>query len=218
MTSYIRKQALCASKGESLAGAEREQSAAARAVEHTWHRAFIPGCWHCRYTDTGFLVNDVTVDGALLCLRDLWMRWDVPSVGGVTPDSIAMLFLLRPFPGEALELVSLLRRGDHVNLGRAVAHACALQTAQQAESASWLVGAELLILGTGAQIAPVSPAVQAALRDQGIGLEVADTVLMLSLACNTQMLVWLHLSKTTVITLSDGVCLCRPMQWQPSIS
>ena len=41
-------------------------------------------------------------------------------------------------------------------------------------------GAELLILGTGAHIAPVSPAVQQALRDQGIGLEVADTVIMLT--------------------------------------
>jgi len=62
----------------------------------------IPLCHACRYTDTGFLVNDVTVSGSLLCLRDLWMRWDVSSVAGVTPDSIAMMFLLRPFPGESL--------------------------------------------------------------------------------------------------------------------
>ena len=37
-------------------------------------------------------------------------------------------------------------------------------------------GAELLILGTGARIGMPSPAVQQALREQGIGLEVADTV------------------------------------------
>ena len=59
-------------------------------------------CRPCRYTDTGFLVNDVTVSGSLLCLRDLWMRWDVSTVAGVTPDSVAILFLLRPFPGDAL--------------------------------------------------------------------------------------------------------------------
>ena len=47
-------------------------------------------------------MNDVTVSGSLLCLRDLWMRWDVSSVEGVTPDSIAMMFLLRPFPGDTL--------------------------------------------------------------------------------------------------------------------
>lgn len=55
----------------------------------------------CRYTDTGFLVNEVAVDGALLCLRDLWVRWAPSSVAEVTPASLAMLLLLRPMPGES---------------------------------------------------------------------------------------------------------------------
>ena len=53
-----------------------------------------------RYTDTGFLVNEVSVDGSLLCLRDLWTRWDVASLEDVSADSIAVVFMLRPFPGE----------------------------------------------------------------------------------------------------------------------
>lgn len=63
-----------------------------------------------RYTDTGFLVNDVAVDGALLCLRNLWVRWSPSSVAEVTPESLAMLLLLRPPPGNPFTSYSVMNR------------------------------------------------------------------------------------------------------------
>ena len=55
-----------------------------------------------RYTETGFLVNEAAVEGALLCLRDLWVRWSPITVAEITPASLSMLLLLRPLPGELL--------------------------------------------------------------------------------------------------------------------
>lgn len=53
----------------------------------------IDGC-----SDTGFLVNDVMVEGPLLCFRNAFLCWHVASLAAVTPSSLSAAFLLVPSP------------------------------------------------------------------------------------------------------------------------
>lgn len=53
----------------------------------------------CRYSETGFVVNETAVEGPLLCLRSSYLLWDVTAAGGVTAASLAPLLLLVPPPG-----------------------------------------------------------------------------------------------------------------------
>ena len=54
----------------------------------------------CRYNPTGFIVNDVAVEGPLLCMGDLYTMWAVESLSDVTPQTLSMLHLTKPTPGK----------------------------------------------------------------------------------------------------------------------
>ena len=49
----------------------------------------------CRYTDNGFLVNDVTLQGGLLALRNGFYAWDAAAA------DLSAVSLLSPPPGPA---------------------------------------------------------------------------------------------------------------------
>ncbi|KAL3140694.1 hypothetical protein ABBQ32_005252 [Trebouxia sp. C0010 RCD-2024] len=51
------------------------------------------------YDDTGFIVNDVQVQGAVFLIGDLFTLWNVKSWQEVEPDSLSMLQLYKPAPG-----------------------------------------------------------------------------------------------------------------------
>ena len=50
----------------------------------------------CRYTDTGFVVNNTVVEGPLLCLRSSCLLWHVENLADITPEALAPLLLLVP--------------------------------------------------------------------------------------------------------------------------
>lgn len=56
----------------------------------------------CRYSDDGFVVNGIPVDGAIMCTSQLWTRWAVPDFDAISQDSLAMLDLFKPIPGECV--------------------------------------------------------------------------------------------------------------------
>ena len=170
-------------------------------------------------------MNDVAVDGALLCLRDLWTQWEVASLEGVNADSIAMVFMLRPFPGTDLKGPTSQAGSCNPQLQRLLAGVLAYKitcrTVLVWRSPS-SCAAELLILGTGAQIGIPSPAVQQALREQGIGLEVADTVRAtapMSPTPHTDLsLTLLGVPVWQCLAAQDAVRCRRPTRWRRSIS
>ena len=55
-----------------------------------------------RYDGTGFIVNDVQVQGAVFCLADLFMMWNLKSWQELTPDALSMLHLFKPAPGNSI--------------------------------------------------------------------------------------------------------------------
>jgi len=61
-----------------------------------------------RYDGTGFIVNDVQVQGAVFCLADLFMMWNLKSWQELTPDALSMLHLFKPAPGNAIVCASYL--------------------------------------------------------------------------------------------------------------
>ncbi|KAL0034730.1 hypothetical protein WJX77_004447 [Trebouxia sp. C0004] len=50
------------------------------------------------YDSTGFIVSDVQVQGAVFCLADLFMMWNLKSWQELTPDALSMLHLFKPAP------------------------------------------------------------------------------------------------------------------------
>ncbi|KAL0052084.1 hypothetical protein WJX82_007691 [Trebouxia sp. C0006] len=50
------------------------------------------------YDGTGFIVNDVQVQGAVFCLADLFMMWNLKSWQELIPDALSMLHLFKPAP------------------------------------------------------------------------------------------------------------------------
>ena len=52
----------------------------------------------CRPIAGGFVVNNVHVRGPILAYSNVWLLWAVQSAGEVTPDSLALLQLIRPVP------------------------------------------------------------------------------------------------------------------------
>eukprot|EP00891_Asterochloris_glomerata_P000204 jgi/Astpho2/204/e_gw1.00010.129.1_t len=54
----------------------------------------------CRYNPTGFIVNDVAVEGPLLCMGDLYTMWAraVESLADLTLQISSMPRLTRPVP------------------------------------------------------------------------------------------------------------------------
>lgn len=91
-----------------------------------------------RYFERGFIVNNVQVEGAVLCCSDLWALWRVKGVAGITPDSLAIVDLVDPKP-------------------------------------------EIVVIGCGSTMGPLSNAVQDFLNARGIAYEAQDTRNALSL-------------------------------------
>ncbi len=67
-----------------------------RCVGHHHHCSTAPPAR--RYFPGGFIINTTQVEGALLCLPDTWLMWDVTSLGDVTTDSLAILDVVAPAP------------------------------------------------------------------------------------------------------------------------
>lgn len=68
-----------------------------------------------RYDSTGFIVNDIQVQGAVFCVADFFTLWDLKSWQDVTPDSLSLLQLYKPAPGNPIfhllsELLKLLEQ------------------------------------------------------------------------------------------------------------
>lgn len=53
---------------------------------------------HFRYLPHAFLVNNVQVEGPILCLPESWLLWDVRTFSDITPSSLAILGLIDPPP------------------------------------------------------------------------------------------------------------------------
>ena len=52
----------------------------------------------CSSTETGFIVNSVHVKGAVFAYGQIWMMWKVAKLQDVTPESLALLQLIKPVP------------------------------------------------------------------------------------------------------------------------
>jgi uncharacterized protein len=51
------------------------------------------------YLPGGFVVNNAHVDGAIVCLPELWLSWDAASPADATPESLSVLLdLAAPKP------------------------------------------------------------------------------------------------------------------------
>lgn len=59
-----------------------------------------------RYDETGFIVNDVQVQGAVFCIGDLFTMWNVENWQDLRPDSLSMLQLYKPAPGNSTQTAS----------------------------------------------------------------------------------------------------------------
>lgn len=59
------------------------------------------------YDDTGFIVNDVQLDGAVLCYNDMFLLWNIDAFSDVSIESLALLDILKPAPGWCVSLRAL---------------------------------------------------------------------------------------------------------------
>jgi uncharacterized protein len=50
------------------------------------------------YLPSGFILNNTQVEGAILCLPDLWLLWDARDLSSVNMQSLAVLDLMAPPP------------------------------------------------------------------------------------------------------------------------
>lgn len=50
------------------------------------------------YLPHAFIVNNVQVEGPILCLPDTWLLWDVQTFANINPQTLAILDLLDPPP------------------------------------------------------------------------------------------------------------------------
>ena len=48
--------------------------------------------------DNGFIVGDVQVEGSIVCVGDVWLRWSPTSWSDVTMESLAILDIVLPIP------------------------------------------------------------------------------------------------------------------------
>ena len=58
----------------------------------------VTGLRACSSSDTGFIVNSVHVKGAVIAYGQIWMMWKVAKLQDVTPESLALLQLIKPVP------------------------------------------------------------------------------------------------------------------------
>jgi uncharacterized protein len=52
----------------------------------------------CRGNESGFVVNNVHVNGSIVAYGSVWMMWRVTTPQDVTPDSLALLNVTKPVP------------------------------------------------------------------------------------------------------------------------
>jgi len=103
-------------------------------------------------------VNDVQVQGAVFCLGDLFMMWNLKNWHDLTPDSLSMLQLFKPAPGDSpLHLLN----------------SAPLPYLKQSKLA---VHADLVIIGCGLHSQMVPPDLQMYFRKHRIAYEAIDTV------------------------------------------
>ncbi|GAB4813752.1 hypothetical protein N2152v2_000798 [Parachlorella kessleri] len=50
------------------------------------------------YDDTGFIVNDMQVEGAVLCYGDLVTLWRVKDLADISLETLALIDLIKPAP------------------------------------------------------------------------------------------------------------------------
>eukprot|EP00878_Enallax_costatus_P015955 GHUV01016728.1.p2 GENE.GHUV01016728.1~~GHUV01016728.1.p2 ORF type:complete len:136 (+),score=1.95 GHUV01016728.1:62-469(+) len=50
------------------------------------------------YLPHAFLVNNIQVDGAILCLPETWLMWDAKTFQDINPSNLAILDLIDPAP------------------------------------------------------------------------------------------------------------------------
>ncbi|KAI8474975.1 MAG: NADH dehydrogenase 1 alpha subcomplex assembly factor 3 [Monoraphidium minutum] len=50
------------------------------------------------YLPGGFILNNTQVEGAILCLPELWLMWDVRGLDDVSMEALAVLDLMAPPP------------------------------------------------------------------------------------------------------------------------
>ena len=61
---------------------------------------FLMATLACRYDAGGFLINNAYLEGAVLLSGDLSTLWRVSSFADITEDSLSLLLMMRPAPGE----------------------------------------------------------------------------------------------------------------------
>lgn len=50
------------------------------------------------YHPSGFIVNNVHVEGAILCYQDLWLLWDIKDFQAINDTTLSFLKLISPKP------------------------------------------------------------------------------------------------------------------------
>eukprot|EP00879_Flechtneria_rotunda_P008230 GHRR01008623.1.p1 GENE.GHRR01008623.1~~GHRR01008623.1.p1 ORF type:complete len:164 (+),score=47.47 GHRR01008623.1:168-659(+) len=50
------------------------------------------------YLPNAFIVNNIQVDGPILCLPELWLMWDVKGFQDLNPENLSILDLIDPAP------------------------------------------------------------------------------------------------------------------------
>jgi uncharacterized protein len=51
-----------------------------------------------RFTHDGFIVNNIQVEGSILCYSDIWLLWKAASITDITPSSLAFVDVVKPAP------------------------------------------------------------------------------------------------------------------------
>lgn len=50
------------------------------------------------FTSDGFIVNNVQVEGSILCYSDIWLLWKASSVSKLTPSALSFVDVVKPSP------------------------------------------------------------------------------------------------------------------------
>ncbi len=56
-------------------------------------------CYY-RYAEGGFVVNNNDMHGSIMCLGPLCTTWNVARLEDITLDSLALLDVVKPAPGQ----------------------------------------------------------------------------------------------------------------------
>ncbi|PWZ54100.1 NADH dehydrogenase [ubiquinone] 1 alpha subcomplex assembly factor 3 [Zea mays] len=102
------------------------------------------------YDDTGFKINNIKYEGSLLIVENKIMTWAPKTFSEITAESLSIFKVVHPIPG------NFKYQSDLQHL---ICHSCP----------------EILILGCGRHIQPVSPELRKFIRSTGMKLEAVDS-------------------------------------------